>query len=201
MGRSCQGIRHPRDRRSWNDDDVDTHFGRDPRVGSGGKQRRFHSVRRGQIHQAGQGWRNRNRHRQSQAKALLRPRKELGSDCRRGEGLYWRPDRARRGRIQPSRLNGHGAGSAPRMKKRAQSLKSNNRREAAMPSRIGDALYWYATYTPNRIAIVSSAGPQTYAQLWSRVCRLSSALAELGVAPGDRIALLMQNSSRYIELY
>ena len=70
-----------------------------------------------------------------------------------------------------------------------------------MPSRIGDALHWYATYTPNSIAIVSSAGTQSYAQLWSRVCRLSSALAELGLAPGDRIALLMQNSSSYLEVY
>jgi acyl-CoA synthetase (AMP-forming)/AMP-acid ligase II len=70
-----------------------------------------------------------------------------------------------------------------------------------MPSRIGDALYWYATYTPNKVAIVSSADTQTYAQLWSRVCRLSSALAELGLSPGDRIALLMQNSSSYIEVY
>src|SRR5882757_3528957 len=74
-------------------------------------------------------------------------------------------------------------------------------RETVMPSRIGDALYWYATYTPNKVAIVSSTGTQTYAQLWSRVCRLSSALAELGVGPGDRIALLMQNSGRYIEIY
>ena len=70
-----------------------------------------------------------------------------------------------------------------------------------MPSRIGDALHWYATYTPNKIAIVSSEGAQTYAQLWSRVCRLGSALAELGLVPGDRIALLMQNSSRYLEVY
>ena len=70
-----------------------------------------------------------------------------------------------------------------------------------MPSRIGDALHWYATYTPNKIAIISTAGTQSYAQLWSRVCRLSSALAELGMEPGDRIALLMQNSSRYLEVY
>ena len=70
-----------------------------------------------------------------------------------------------------------------------------------MPSRIGDALHWYATYTPNKVALVSSASTQTYAQLWSRVCRLSSVLAELGLAPGDRIALLMQNSSRYLEVY
>ena len=70
-----------------------------------------------------------------------------------------------------------------------------------MPSRIGDALHWYATYRPNKIAIVSSEGTQTYAQLWSRVCRLGSGLAELGLVPGDRIALLMQNSSRYLEIY
>src|SRR5712691_4601155 len=70
-----------------------------------------------------------------------------------------------------------------------------------MPSRIGDALHWYATYTPDKVALVSSLGTQTYSQLWSRVCRLSSALTRLGVEPGDRIALLMQNSSRYIEVY
>src|SRR5882724_7437621 len=70
-----------------------------------------------------------------------------------------------------------------------------------MPSRIGDALRWYATYTPNKIAVISSAGTQTYAQLWSRVCRLGSGLAELGLVPGDGIALLMQNSSRYLEIY
>jgi acyl-CoA synthetase (AMP-forming)/AMP-acid ligase II len=70
-----------------------------------------------------------------------------------------------------------------------------------MPSRIGDALRWYATYTPNKVALVSSLGTQTYSQLWSRVCRLCSALTDLGVRPGDRIALLMQNSSRYIEVY
>ena len=70
-----------------------------------------------------------------------------------------------------------------------------------MPSRIGDALHWYASYRPNKIAIVSSEGAQTYAQLWSRVCRLGSGLAELGLVPGDRIALLMQNSSRYLEIY
>ena len=70
-----------------------------------------------------------------------------------------------------------------------------------MPSRIGDALHWFATYTPNKIAIVSATGRLTYAQLWSRVCRLGGALGEIGVGPGDRIALLMQNSSRYVEVY
>ena len=39
-----------------------------------------------------------------------------------------------------------------------------------MPSRIGDALHWYATYTPEKVAIISGAGSQTYGQ-WSRVRR------------------------------
>ena len=70
-----------------------------------------------------------------------------------------------------------------------------------MPSRIGDALHWYATYTPEKVAIISGAGSQTYGQLWSRVRRLANSLAKIGIKPGDRIALLMQNSSRYLELY
>lgn len=70
-----------------------------------------------------------------------------------------------------------------------------------MPSRIGDALHWYATYTPEKTAIVSSSGPRTYRQLWSRVRRLANSFAKIGIKPGDRVALLMQNSSRYLELY
>ena len=34
-----------------------------------------------------------------------------------------------------------------------------------MPSRIGDALRWYATYTPNKVALVSHLGTQTYSHL------------------------------------
>lgn len=70
-----------------------------------------------------------------------------------------------------------------------------------MPSRIGDALHWFATYTPEKIAIISNLGSQTYEQLWSRVRRLANSLAKTGIKPGDRVALLMQNSSRYLELY
>jgi len=70
-----------------------------------------------------------------------------------------------------------------------------------VPSRIGDALRWYATYTPQKLAIISSEGEQTYAQLWARVRRLACALARIGVKPGDRVAMLLQNSGRYLELY
>jgi non-ribosomal peptide synthetase component E (peptide arylation enzyme) len=57
-----------------------------------------------------------------------------------------------------------------------------------MPSRIGDALHWYATYTPNKIAIISSSGTQTYAQLWSRVCRLDHRFHETGLMHGIHLA-------------
>ena len=70
-----------------------------------------------------------------------------------------------------------------------------------MPSRISDALHWYATYESKRTAIVSEAGSLTYAALWSRVCRLANSLSRIGVRPGDRIAVLMQNSNRYLEIY
>lgn len=49
-----------------------------------------------------------------------------------------------------------------------------------MPSCIGDALHWFATYTPEKIAIISSLGSQTYQQLWSRVRRLADFLQALG---------------------
>ena len=65
-----------------------------------------------------------------------------------------------------------------------------------MPSRIGDALHWHATYSPDKIAVVSSEGTQTYAQLWPASAS-GQRLADMGLCPGDRIALLMQNSSRY----
>src|SRR5258705_2892005 len=70
-----------------------------------------------------------------------------------------------------------------------------------MPSRIGDALRWYATYTPQKTAIISAHGEQSYAQLWTRVRCLANYRTSLGIDPGDRIALLLQNSGRYLERY
>ena len=55
-----------------------------------------------------------------------------------------------------------------------------------MPSRIGDALRWYATYTPTKTAIISAQGEQSYAQLWTRVRRLANSLTKLGINPDDR---------------
>lgn len=70
-----------------------------------------------------------------------------------------------------------------------------------MPSRIGDALRWYAKHKPQQTAIVEGDHATSYAVLWSRACRLVDGLKQIGVKPNDRIAVLMQNSAAYIELY
>src|SRR3954466_13713327 len=41
----------------------------------------------------------------------------------------------------------------------------------------------------------------TYAETWERCRRLVGGLRELGVSRGDRVAVVAQNSHRYLELY
>ena len=70
-----------------------------------------------------------------------------------------------------------------------------------MPSLIGDALRWHATYTPRKTAIIAPGGTLTYAALWLRTVRLVEGLVRLGIGPGDRIALMLANGAPYMELY
>lgn len=77
-----------------------------------------------------------------------------------------------------------------------------------MPRTIGHALEWHAVYTPKRLAVcerassaIGGTGALTYAELWERSCRLANALLALGIRPGDRVATLMFNSARYVEIY
>src|SRR5262244_3774969 len=53
----------------------------------------------------------------------------------------------------------------------------------------------------NHVAIVSGDVRLTYAETWSRCRRLSGALTQLGVQPGDRVAILALNSHQYLEVY
>ncbi len=54
---------------------------------------------------------------------------------------------------------------------------------------------------PRGIAILEGERKLTWAEVGERVSRLAGALRQLGVAKGDRVAVLMLNSSRYLELY
>ena len=53
--------------------------------------------------------------------------------------------------------------------------------------------------TPDAPAIVYGERVRTFAELGDRVARLAGALQGLGVAPGDRVAMLAFNSDRYAE--
>jgi fatty-acyl-CoA synthase len=52
-----------------------------------------------------------------------------------------------------------------------------------------------ATVYRDAIAVVDGERRFTYAQFHARVSRLSSALAGLGVGPGDRVAVLAANGT------
>jgi long-chain acyl-CoA synthetase len=54
---------------------------------------------------------------------------------------------------------------------------------------------------PQGIAILEEERRLSWAEVGERVSRLAGALGQLGIAKGDRIAVLMLNSSRYLELY
>ncbi|PPK37520.1 fatty-acid--CoA ligase [Pseudomonas laurylsulfatiphila] len=66
---------------------------------------------------------------------------------------------------------------------------------------ITQGLHRHLQRSPNAIAIQTEYGSVTYAEFGDRVARLASALKTLGIASGDRVAMLSLNSQRYIEYY
>jgi long-chain acyl-CoA synthetase len=54
---------------------------------------------------------------------------------------------------------------------------------------------------PLSVVTIDGARRRTWREVGDRVGRLAGALQELGIKPGDRVAVLMLNSDRYIELY
>ncbi len=70
-----------------------------------------------------------------------------------------------------------------------------------MSERISSAVEWYAVHTPSKVAVIDGDSIITYAQLWERACRFTNALKDRGLSSGDRVALLLANSHRYIEIY
>lgn len=67
------------------------------------------------------------------------------------------------------------------------------------------SIYDYIRYSASNAgsspAIVSTSSTLTYAQFLERVDQLASGLLGKGIAKGDRICILAQNSAEYLELY
>ncbi|MFP5328339.1 MAG: AMP-binding protein, partial [Acidimicrobiia bacterium] len=53
----------------------------------------------------------------------------------------------------------------------------------------------------DKVAIISRGHPTTYGELASQVARLRGGLIELGIAPGDRVAILCANNRYFTEAY
>lgn len=54
---------------------------------------------------------------------------------------------------------------------------------------------------PDKDAVVQGDRRMTYAQLWMKACGIANFLVKQGLEPGDRVALLMENSPEYVATY
>ena len=54
---------------------------------------------------------------------------------------------------------------------------------------------------PQATAVVCGTQRRTYAQFQDRIARLAAALRQLGLQPGDRVAMMSLNSMRYVEYF
>lgn len=66
---------------------------------------------------------------------------------------------------------------------------------------VGNFLDIAAGRYPDKLAVLSNTDRWTYHQLRDRVRRISSAFVRLGVKKGDRVAVVMLNSTELIEIY
>jgi len=66
---------------------------------------------------------------------------------------------------------------------------------------VAEALSVNAQVFPDRVAAKDLSRSLTYSQLDRRVSRLANALAGLGLAPGDRVAVYAYNRLEWIEIY
>src|SRR5882672_2478181 len=65
---------------------------------------------------------------------------------------------------------------------------------------IASILHRHASETPSRVALAQGDRSLTWAELDARVDRVASALFAAGSRPGDKVALLGNNSIEYVEI-
>ena len=69
---------------------------------------------------------------------------------------------------------------------------------AALPERISDAVAPWAQKIPQQLALVDPSGSWTYAQLSDVIREVRGWLIEIGVRPGDRVAIVCENNRTYV---
>ncbi len=72
---------------------------------------------------------------------------------------------------------------------------------AAAPASLVDLLRGSAQRFPDRQAILHRGGGVSYRELWQGVRRAANALRASGLVPGERVALLIENSPEYVTAY
>ncbi|MFB7369936.1 long-chain fatty acid--CoA ligase [Streptomyces sp. NPDC056222] len=58
-----------------------------------------------------------------------------------------------------------------------------------------------ARHFPDRIAVVEGAARVTYGELWGEALRCAAGLRAAGVKPGDRVAVLLPNTTEFLRVY
>ncbi|MEV0128493.1 AMP-binding protein [Dactylosporangium sp. NPDC050688] len=66
---------------------------------------------------------------------------------------------------------------------------------------IGEWIDMAARRAPERACFVSAAGQRTFAEVRDRVHRLARGLQQMGMTPGDRVAILATDSPEYVETF
>ena len=66
---------------------------------------------------------------------------------------------------------------------------------------IADPLNHAKRVAGQQLATVCGETRHTHAQLWSRCAQLGGALRRAGIGPGERVAILADNSHQYLEVY
>jgi benzoate-CoA ligase family protein len=67
-----------------------------------------------------------------------------------------------------------------------------------IPHEFNIASYFVDRNSPSRTALLTNGGPITYGELASRVNRAGNALLELGVRPGDRVLIAMNDGVEFV---
>src|SRR5260370_1687783 len=66
---------------------------------------------------------------------------------------------------------------------------------------VGEVLSFYARILPDKIGARDLDRAMTFREWNARACRLANALIGLGIAKGDRVAVLAYNCVEWLEIY